>query len=142
MAIELNNALFSSISTSSNVGGSEVKGRKSSGEEARQVNTVNRAAKPSVQEAQAKESREQKPNEKSVAEAIEDINSNSRLRMRNLELSINEELNRTVVKVIDAETGEMIRQIPSEKVLQLAEKLQESREPSEVVAGLLLEDES
>ena len=62
--------------------------------------------------------------------------------MRNLELSINEELNRTVIKVVDAESGEMIRQIPSEKVLQLAEKLKESDEPTDVVSGLFLDDES
>ena len=147
MAIELNNALFSSISKSSNVGDSDANARKTAtGETATDPNSFNvsrtAAEVQLAQQSQTVENRNQEADEKSVAEAIEDINANAKLRMRNLELSINEELNRTVIKVVDAESGEMIRQIPSEKVLQLAEKLKESSEPTDVVAGLFLDDQS
>ena len=147
MAIELNNALFSSISNSSNVGDSDANSRKvrPDGSEifanTERVGIAN-ADKRSSQQSQIAENRKQQTDEKSVAEAIDNINANAKLRMRNLELSVNEELNRTVIKVVDAESGEMIRQIPSEKLLQLAEKLKESDEPTDVVSGLFLDDES
>ena len=147
MAIELNNALFSSISKSSTVGDSDASSRKPASEDSGLSGKTERAdgvnaEMRSSQQSKAVENRKQEADEKSVAEAIEDINANAKLRMRNLELSINEELNRTVIKVVDAESGEMIRQIPSEKVLQLAEKLKESDEPTDVVSGLFLDDES
>ena len=147
MAIELNNALFSSISKSSTVGDSDASSRKTMSEGSGLPGKTERAdganaEMRSSQQSQIVESRKQEADEKSAAEAIEDINANAKLRMRSLELSINEELNRTVIKVVDAESGEMIRQIPSEKVLQLAEKLKESDEPTDVVSGLFLDDES
>ena len=148
MAIELNNALFSSISKNSNVGDSDaatgltstVEGSSTRHKGAvKNVDSVLQAAERS----QALESRTQEADEKSVAKAIEEINADSKLRMRNLELNINDELNRTVIRVVDSETGELIRQIPSEKLLELAEKLKENSESTDaVVSGLLLEDES
>ena len=148
MAIELNNALFSSISKGTNVGDSNATARlvskddTSSSQSNRSLSGMENPLQ-AVDKKPVVESRKQEADEKSVEKAIEDINANSKLRMRNLELSINDELNRTVIKVIDSETGELIRQIPSEKVLQLAEKLKESGEPNDaVVSGLLLEDES
>jgi len=148
MAIELNNALFSSISKSSNVGEPDGNLRKAlpqSGSLPAASTSVGNnvgAEQPLKQSSQATENRKQKADEKSVAEAIEDINANAKLRMRNLELSINEELNRTVIKVVDAQSGELLRQIPSEKVLQLAEKLKENNETADVVSGLFLDDKS
>lgn len=148
MAIELNNALFSSISKGTNVGDSNATAGlgatddTSSSQSNRSLSGMENPLQ-AVDKKPVVESRKQEADEKSVEKAIEDINANSKLRMRNLELSINDELNRTVIKVIDSETGELIRQIPSEKVLQLAEKLKESGEPNDaVVSGLLLEDES
>ena len=42
---------------------------------------------------------------------------------RNLQFSIDEETGRTVVKVVDASTNEVIRQIPSEELLELSRTL-------------------
>lgn len=46
---------------------------------------------------------------------------------RNLNFSLEEGSGRVVVKVTDAGSGEVIRQIPSEEALQLAENLSEVR---------------
>lgn len=43
---------------------------------------------------------------------------------RNLSFAVEETTGRTVISVYDAETDELIRQIPSEEALQLAEKIQ------------------
>ncbi len=42
-----------------------------------------------------------------------------------LEFSIHEETGRTVIKVIDQQTGKVIKQLPPEEVLDLAAKLEE-----------------
>ena len=58
---------------------------------------------------------------------------------RNLEFSIDETTDRLVVKVVDAETEEVVRQIPSEEALALARRLQELRAEQQ---GLLLSTEA
>ena len=47
---------------------------------------------------------------------------------RELNFSVDQELGRTVVTVIDESTGDVIRQIPSEEMLDLAKHLQEVRD--------------
>jgi flagellar protein FlaG len=44
---------------------------------------------------------------------------------RNLQFSIDSDSGRTVVKVIDADTDKVIRQIPSDEVLVMAKRLEE-----------------
>ena len=47
----------------------------------------------------------------------------AQVRQRALEFSIDEGSGRTVIKVIDKETEAVIRQIPSEEVLELSARL-------------------
>lgn len=54
---------------------------------------------------------------------------------RELNFSIDEELGKTVVTVVDQTTGSVIRQIPSEDMLELSRNLAEIRERS--AKGLL-----
>ncbi|WP_297526465.1 flagellar protein FlaG [Thiohalobacter sp.] len=58
---------------------------------------------------------------------------------RNLEFSIDETTDRLVVKVVDAETEEVVRQIPSEEALALARRLEAARSAQQ---GLLLSTEA
>lgn len=46
---------------------------------------------------------------------------------RNLDFALDDSSGRLVVKVTDGATGEVIRQLPSEEVLRLAESLEEVR---------------
>lgn len=57
--------------------------------------------------------------ESAVAEVSEFVQS----QRRNLDFTFNEGANRAVVQVTDTDTGELIRQIPSEEVLALSEKI-------------------
>jgi len=57
---------------------------------------------------------------KSAIKAIEQFLGTTR---RDLEFSMDEESGRIVVKVIASETGELIRQIPSEEALKIAHSL-------------------
>jgi flagellar protein FlaG len=54
---------------------------------------------------------------------------------RNLQFLVDEETNKSVVKVIDAESKEVIRQFPTEEMLAIARAL-------EKLKGLLIEDKA
>lgn len=56
-----------------------------------------------------------------ISEYVQSIN-------RDLQFSVDEETERTVIKVIDSESGELIRQIPDEVFLELARKLNDDGE--------------
>ena len=58
-----------------------------------------------------------------VKSAIKDIETFLATSRRNLEFSTDEESGRIVVKVIASETGELIRQLPSEEALRIAHSL-------------------
>ncbi|NOG32326.1 flagellar protein FlaG [Halomonas sp. TBZ9] len=58
-----------------------------------------------------------------LAEPVERINAV--MNQRGLEFEINDENSRVITRVVDRESGEVIRQIPAEEVLRLAERLGE-----------------
>lgn len=67
-----------------------------------------------------------------LAEAVQVINSYVQNLQRDLEFTIDDETDRTIVRVIDSETKEVIRQIPSEAALAIARSLERAQ-------GLLLD---
>ena len=62
-----------------------------------------------------------------LEEAVSDLQEHTQSIQRNLNFSINENTGRTVVEVKDRATGEVIRQLPSEEALRLAESIDEMR---------------
>ena len=64
-------------------------------------------------------------NDKQLDEAISKVESFLKVQNRDLAFSIDEETNRSIVTVKDSQSGDVIRQIPSEEVLKLAERIQE-----------------
>lgn len=59
-----------------------------------------------------------------VRQAVQMINKAMQTFSRNLEFSVDDAaVGKTVVKVMDKETGEMVRQIPSEETLNIARAL-------------------
>ncbi|MEP1447156.1 MAG: flagellar protein FlaG [Paraglaciecola sp.] len=56
---------------------------------------------------------------------------------RQLNFSVDEGSNKQVVKVTDAESGKVIRQIPTEEVLKLSERLQDLQTEVGTAVGLL-----
>ncbi|MCI8210556.1 flagellar biosynthesis protein FlaG [Pseudomonas sp. S25] len=65
-------------------------------------------------------------NEENVKAAAEDIQKFFQSVKRNLEFSTDESSGRLVVKVIASDSGLVIRQIPNEEVLKLAESLSDA----------------
>lgn len=63
------------------------------------------------------------PMEIKVKEAVGNLNDFVQKLTRTLQFSVDEESGRTVIKVVDSETNQLIRQIPPEEVLVLARNL-------------------
>ena len=59
--------------------------------------------------------------------AVSDLQDHTQSLQRNLNFSINEQTGRTVVEVTDMISGEVIRQLPTEEALRLAESIDEMR---------------
>ena len=67
--------------------------------------------------------------------AVKDLSAGAQNLQRSLQFSIDASSGRTVIKVIDKITQEVIRQIPEEEILALAARLEKS-------SGRLVEDEA
>ncbi len=65
----------------------------------------------------------QQNNPKAVTEAVNAINAQVQRVAQNLKFSVDQESGRTVVKVVEGESGKVIRQIPSEEALAISESL-------------------
>ena len=59
-----------------------------------------------------------------ISDAVDYLNANIQNLNRNLEFSIDQQSGEVLVKVLDAHTHELIRQIPSEEALALARNIQ------------------
>ncbi len=75
------------------------------------------ASRPAQDESTASPARER------VVEAAQQVEQFFQSVRRNLHFREDEASGRVVVSVVDAETGEVIRQIPPEQVMRMAERL-------------------
>jgi flagellar protein FlaG len=67
---------------------------------------------------------QQQPRREQVQRAVESMKELVQAKAPNsLSFSIDDESGKTIVRVSDAQTGEMIRQIPSEELLEIARSL-------------------
>lgn len=76
-----------------------------------------------------------------VKQAVEDIKQRVDSLERKLELSVNEDLGKIVVTVFDKASEEVIRQIPGEQAIAIAEHIASLSEEAPVL-GLLLDNEA
>ena len=61
-----------------------------------------------------------------VKEAVSRLNNYVQNLRRDLQFRVDENSDRVIVTVVDSESGEVIRQIPSEEVLAVAQNLQQA----------------
>ena len=89
----------------------------------------------------------QKPAELSqdaIKARAEQVSKQATVNGRSLSFTIDDSIGRTVVKVIDRETDEVIRQIPSEELVRVARAVNALNEQLSGVAGkgLLLDEQA
>ena len=79
-------------------------------------------------------------NAQELRRAVEDVESfvQGQGQARNLAFSVDEDTNRSIVTVRDSESGDVIRQIPSEEVLRLAERIQTLQDDVGTSVGVLV----
>ena len=80
-----------------------------------------------------------------LANAVTEFSSHMEMVATSLSISVDEQLGSTIIRVTDRETDEVIRQIPPERIVNLARFMRESTgeggfELAETMKGLLLED--
>lgn len=86
--------------------------------------------------AEAQEGESLKQGLQQVADSTSQL---SPLQMRKLEFSTTQESGRTVVKVIDKENNDVIRQIPSEEFIRVAQKISDLSQEMDAAQGLLFD---
>lgn len=63
------------------------------------------------------------PDEQQVSQALNSINEVLKSRSPDLEFSVDKDSNRSIVKVVDKNTQEVIRQMPTQEALEIAKAL-------------------
>ena len=74
----------------------------------------------------------EQPSPEALTSAVAAINQAMQQSNQSLQFSVDSNTNRTVVKMVDTSTGELIRQFPSESVLAISRGIEEFQQ------GLLL----
>lgn len=98
------------------------------------VNVSQRTVPNSTEEKSiAEENKSPALSEKTIIRAIERANKALVTSNRALEFSVHEKTKEIMVKVIDTETHEVVREIPSEKILDMVANILE-------MAGILLDE--
>ena len=77
----------------------------------------------------------------SVEVAAREVEAFLQVQNRNLAFSVDEETNRSVVTVKDSASGDVIRQIPSDEVLRLAERIKNLQEDVGSSVGVLVNNQ-
>lgn len=62
---------------------------------------------------------------KDLAAAVDNVKELATGLNRNLQFSVDRDTGKTIVRIVDAENGEVVRQIPSEEFLALSKNLNE-----------------
>ena len=97
--------------------------------EVTKVQPINAVAQPNALAKQLEATEEQLA---AIQDRVVELNSYMQNMNRSLQFSVDDQSGDTVIKVIDSETDELIRQIPAEELLVLRSSLEEYR-------GMLLE---
>ncbi|OKY24705.1 flagellar protein FlaG [Thalassotalea sp. PP2-459] len=98
-----------------------------------------------IEELQQKkiEAQEAKTEEESNAEiktALDEISEFMQLYNRNVNFSMDEESEKTVIKVFDTESNELIKQFPSDELIELAQKIKGLRQDIDLKSGIFLDE--
>lgn len=80
-------------------------------------------------------------NQKSIQDTVAELNLASQKFARNLEFSVDDSSGKTIITVKDRETEKVVRQIPSDEVLAIAERVESIRGDGGKNSGLLINTE-
>jgi flagellar protein FlaG len=113
----------------------ELKTEKSGLSDSNSNTTANDAVK--VSEASVDNTTEVSSTPVSIESAVAEVSEFVQAKNRQLDFSIDEKSQRSVVRVTDSESGDVIRQIPSEEVLALSERIKDLQSDVGAAVGVL-----
>lgn len=93
------------------------------------------ASKSGFQQA-AEPTPSSQPSMEQLKNVVENINKVLKQANRNLEFSVDKDTSKQVVKLVDSETGDVIRQFPTDEMLAISRAIDQAQE------GLLLKQEA
>lgn len=99
---------------------------------------INVTAEAQENENNADTSSSENENTQALQQAVENVESFVQAQARNLAFSVDDDTNRSIVTVRDTDSGDVIRQIPSEEVLALAERIQSLQDDVGSRVGVLV----
>ena len=86
-------------------------------------NSAGRAPATALETAAAVRAAAPPPTLEQVNQAVSDLNKSSQTKSQGLEFSVDNDSKRTIVKVVDQTTKEVLRQMPSQEALEIAKAL-------------------
>ena len=90
-----------------------------------QVTKTNGMAQEDAKKVQESEKREQRQfSDEELADFVEEIESSVQNVQRDLRFAVDKNSGDTIIKVIDSQTDEIIRQIPSEEIIEMRQRIQ------------------
>lgn len=93
-----------------------------------------------VDKVDAIENKRAEVSQEKINSQIEEIQQFNQNIDRSLHFEVDEELGVTIVRVIDKETDELIRQFPPEELINLSRRLKELNEQHSGSSGVLLQE--
>lgn len=90
-----------------------------------------------LQEKSRVEAEEEQEELESAFEIVSDF---MKLYNRNVNFSLDEESDKTIIKVFDSDSKELIKQFPSEDLLELARKIYDVRQDIDLKSGIFLDE--
>lgn len=106
---------------------------------AESLNGSNRAQAEEAAKSQSEKEQETPLETKGIGEVVDKLNEVLEVTNRQLQFKVDDEAQRTVISVLDQESGEKIRQIPSEDVLRLVSRMREMGDGVDKAVGVLID---
>lgn len=107
---------------------------------AKQSRSLIEAEKAATSASSVTQARQTQQQKQGLDQAVAKVNELFQAEQRKLSFSVNDKTHDVVIEVRDAETDEVIRQIPPEFVVKLAEQMHEMSADESV--GVLLRDQA
>lgn len=98
--------------------------RSTAGTDSAALSGAGRAPATAVETANAVKGAAAVPTQEQLQQAVSKLNQSAQAQSQGLEFSIDNDTKRTVVKVVDQTTKEVLRQIPSPEALEIAKSLE------------------
>ena len=98
------------------------------------------AGSTQTKEGDVQQQANRQPSESEIQEAIDEVRRVIEPVARNLQFSVDDDTNLTLIKVVDSATDEVIRQIPSEEMVAIAKAIDKLQ--GMLQQGVLLRDKA